>query len=183
MNDCAAGTVANSHSGSGGWRVGRTHVGPQHAAPLDERIRLQLDLLRETRILGFRWHVHALPGHVVLPAMVGTAQPAFFVAAEPQRNAAVSAELVDESQPSVRVAECDQPLRKELYPDGRTVVLRKLLRQQRRQPIAAEQPAHRCSGAGLCQEIVLFLPEHFGEPSESRGRRSSELSCNLELPR
>ena len=39
----AGGTVANSHSGSGGSCSVRPHIGPQHAAALDQRIGFELD--------------------------------------------------------------------------------------------------------------------------------------------
>ena len=74
--------------------LGRTHVGPQHAAALDQRIGLQLDLLAVAAFRRLRRHFDALAGVVVLPAVIGAAQAVVLVAAEPQRDAAVGAELV-----------------------------------------------------------------------------------------
>src|SRR5689334_6549702 len=82
----------------------RPHVGPQHAAALDERIGLQLDLLAVAALARLRRHLDALAGVVVLPAVIGAAQAAVLVAAEPQRHAAVRAELVGERELAVGVA-------------------------------------------------------------------------------
>ncbi len=62
--------------------VGGTHVDPDHAAALGERIGLELDLLAETAFGGLRRDVDALAGHVVFPAVIGTTQSAFFIAGE-----------------------------------------------------------------------------------------------------
>ena len=90
--------------------LGGPHVGPQHAAALDERIALQLDALAEARVLRLRRDLDALAGDVVLPAVVRAAQPALLVAAEPERDAAMRAELVDQAEAALRVAEGDQLL-------------------------------------------------------------------------
>src|SRR5258708_28969729 len=42
---CSAGTVANSHSGSGGCRSGRPLLGPHPRPDLHRRLGLDLDLL------------------------------------------------------------------------------------------------------------------------------------------
>ncbi len=140
----------------------RAHIGPQNAAALDQRIGLELDPLAEAAFLRLRRHLDALPGHVVFPAVIGTAQAGLLVAAEPQRHAAMGAELVDQPEPAVAVAERQQPLRQQLHPHRRTIIAGKLLGEQRRQPIAAEQPAARGAGTGLGQEIVLFFSQHRG---------------------
>src|SRR5262245_34871488 len=88
-------------------------------------------------------HIDALASHVVFPSVVRAADTAFLVATEPERDAAVRAELVHQGVASIAVAERDQPLREELHADRRAVVLRELLGQQRRQPIASEHPAER----------------------------------------
>ena len=161
---CSAGTSANSHSGSGGWRSGGPMIGPQHAAALDQRIGLELDALGEAALLGLRRHLDALAGDVELPAVIGAAQPAFLVAPEPQRDAAMRAELVDQAEPSLAVAERDEPLGQHLDPHRRTVVLGQLLGEQHRHPVAAEQCAHRRARPGLGDEIVLFFSEHARPP-------------------
>src|SRR6202023_2460423 len=100
----------------------RTHIGPQHAAAFDERIGFELDLLGEAALLGLGRNFDALPGDVVFPAVVGAAQPAFLVAAEPQRDAAMRAELIDQAEAAVRIAESEQTFRQELYPHRRAFV-------------------------------------------------------------
>src|SRR6185503_4740666 len=97
-----------------------------------------------------------LAGHVVLPAVVGATQAVLLVAAEPEGNAAVGAELVDQAETVGSVAEGDQALGQELHPHGRAVGLGQLLGEQRRQPVAAEQLAHRRAGAGTDQQFILF---------------------------
>src|SRR5438309_10360037 len=93
-----------------------SHVGPEHAAALEQRVALQLHALAELRIVGLRGNLDALAARVVLPAVIPAAQPVLLVAPEPERYAAVRAELVDESQPVLRVAEGDQALAEDLRP-------------------------------------------------------------------
>ena len=68
------------------WRLtlGRTHIGPQHLAPLHQRIRFELDLLANATFFGLRWNLNALAGPIKFPAMIWAAKAVFFVAAEPQ---------------------------------------------------------------------------------------------------
>ena len=64
-----------------------------------------MDLVAER--LGF---VHLLDAAAVggeFPAVVDAAQPALFVASEPQGGAAMRAILVDEADLAVAVAKCD----------------------------------------------------------------------------
>ena len=129
---------------------------------------MQLDLPGEAAFLGLGGHLDALAGHVELPAVIGAAQAALLVAAEPQRDAAMGAELVDQAVAAAAVAERDQPLGQQLHPHRRAVVLGQLLGQQRRHPVAAEQLAHRRPRTGLGDEIVLFLPEHSHPPALRR---------------
>ncbi len=107
-----------------------------------------------------RRHVDALAGHVVFPAVIGAAQAVVLVAAEPQRHAAVGAELVHQADAALRIAERDQPLRQELHAHRRAIRLRQLGRHQRRDPVAAEQRAHRRAGAGQREEVVQFARGH-----------------------
>src|SRR5262249_19611957 len=80
--------------------------------------------------------------------------------ANPERGAAMSAELIDQRIAPLRVAPAEQPLGQKLHPHRRALVLRQLAREQCRQPVAAEQPAHRGAGTGLGGIIVLFFSEH-----------------------
>src|SRR6476661_6003030 len=87
--------------------------------------------------------------------MVGTAQAVFFIAPEPERNAAMGAEFVHHAYSSLRVAECDQSLRHQLEANRGTIRLGQLLRMECRSPVAPEQIANGRSRAGPGQEIVL----------------------------
>ncbi len=143
----------------------RAHIGPDHPAQLDGRIGLELDLLREAARRRLGRHVDALPGHVVFPAVIAAAQAALLVAAEPQRHAAMGAELVHQPDTPLRVAERDQPLAQELDARRRTVRPRQLFGQQRGDPVATEELAHRCAGAGPAQIFVLLVGDHVVLPS------------------
>ncbi len=142
----------------------RTHVGPQHAALFDQRIGLQLDLLGVAGFLRLGRDVHALAGHVELPAVIGAAQAAFLVAAEPQRDAAVGAELVDEAELALGIAEGDETLAEQLQAHRRAIGFRQFLAEKRRHPVATEEIAHRRSRVRLRQIVVLFLAKHETSP-------------------
>src|SRR6185312_8202005 len=86
-------------------------------------------------------HFDALPGVVVFPAVIGAAQAAFLVPPEPERYAAMRAELVHEPEPALAVAKRDQALGEELYPHRRAILLGQFAREQGGNPVAAEQPA------------------------------------------
>src|SRR5262249_607818 len=72
------------------WRLvrGWPHVGPQHAAALDERVGLELDPGAEAALFRLGGNLHALAGVIVFPPVVGTAQTAVLIAPEPERHAA-----------------------------------------------------------------------------------------------
>src|SRR6202171_1474159 len=148
---CSGRTMANSHSGRGGRFVGGAHIGPQHLAALHQRVRGELDLLAEAAFGRLRGHLHALAVHVVFPAVIGAAQPALLVAAEPQRDAAMGAEFVDQAVFAVGIAERQESLGHDLAPDRRAIVLRQFLGKEHRHPVGAEKLAHRRAGAGLGQ--------------------------------
>ena len=156
----------------------RAHIGPDHAAELDARIGLELDLLAEAACGRLRGHLDALPGHVVFPAVIGAAQAVLLVAAEPQRHAAMGAEFVHQAEPALRVAKGDQPLAEQLHLHRRTVRPRQFLRHQCRDPVAAKQLAHRRAGAGAAQIFVLFVRDHVGSPelAADAGARDVEHS-------
>ena len=105
-------------------------------------------------------NLNALPGDVVLPAVVRAAQSRFLVPAEPQRHAAVRAELVHQAIPALGVTEGDQPLRQQLDAHRRAVVLRKLLREEGGHPVLPEQGAHRRPRPGLGKQLVDLLLQH-----------------------
>src|SRR6267143_1915155 len=101
-------------------------VRPEHAAALDKRIALQLHALAKTRVIRLRGDLYALPGDVVLPAVVGAAQPPFLIAAEPERRAAMRTELIDQSQPVLGIAQRDEALAEQLYAHRRAIGLGQL---------------------------------------------------------
>src|SRR5690606_15521118 len=140
------------------------HVGPEDVADLDQRVRGELDVLAEARVVRLRGDLDALAGDVVLPAVVGAAQAALLVAAEPQRGAAVGAELVDQAVAAVAVAERDEPLRQQLEPDRGAVVLRELLGDAGPYPVLPEQLPHRRARAGAGQKLVDVLAKHGTTP-------------------
>ena len=105
MKHCSGGTDANSIFRQRRLLLRRSHIGPQHPAALHQRIGFQLDLLAEAALDRLRRHFDALPGMVVFPAVIGAAQPVLLVAAEPERDAAMRAELVDQAVASLGVAE------------------------------------------------------------------------------
>jgi hypothetical protein len=55
-------------------------------------------------------HVHAVPSHVELPAVVDAADAAFLVAAQVERGAAMRAAVVEDADASLRVAKGDELL-------------------------------------------------------------------------
>ena len=138
----------------------RAHIGPQHRPALHQRIGLELDLLAEAGLSRLGGNLDALAGRVVFPAMVGAAQAVLLVAAEPQRDTAMGAELVDQAVVPVGVAEGQQTLGQHLDPHRRALVRRQFRRHEGRQPVAAEHLAHRGAGAGLRQQVVLFFFQH-----------------------
>src|SRR5262249_54046753 len=138
----------------------RTQIGPQHAAALNQWIGFQFDLPRETAFHGFRRDFDALAGMVEFPAVIGAPQAALFVPAEPQRHAAVSAKLVDQSVAALAVAKSYETFRKQLDPYWWTVIRRELCAKQRGDPVAAKEFAHRQSRASLRNERVIPGPQH-----------------------
>ena len=161
--------------------VGRPHIGPEHPAALDQGIGPQLDLAGEAAFLGLGGDLDALAGHVELPAVIGAAQAALLVAAEPQRRAAVGTELVDQAVGSAAVAERDEALGQHLHPHRRAVVFGQFVGEQDRGPVAAKQPAHGGPRTGLRDEIVLLLPEH-SHPSGAAAALVTVATNSLRSP-
>src|SRR5262249_3127421 len=125
---------------------------------------LQLDLLDEAALLRLGRNVDALPGEVEFPAVIRAPQPAFLVAAEPERDTTVSTELVDQTVAAEAVAKRHQPFRQNFDPHWRAIVCGELFSEQHRQPVAPEQVAHRRTGTGLGDCFVLLLPQHRSSP-------------------
>ena len=145
--------------------LGRAHVGPQHAAALDQRIGLQLDLLAVAALGRLRRHLDALAGVVVLPAVIGAAQPVVLVAAEPQRDAAVGAELV--GQRIAALACRARPAAARRAASTRTgghSFSGSSSASSAGCQLQPEHLAHRRAGAGLGEQIVLFFSQHRDAP-------------------
>ena len=70
------------------------------------------------------------------------------------------AELVDQSIAALGIAKRQQTLGEKLDTHGRAFILRKLVREQRRNPIAPEQSSPRGAWPGLRQKVILFASEH-----------------------
>src|SRR6185295_15273504 len=135
-------------------------VGPDHLAELARRVGLDGDLAAHAGIgLDIR-HVDALALDVVLPAVVHAAQAALLVATEEEVRAAVRAAWLDQADAPVRVAERDQVLSHDLDADRRAVGRGHLARERDRQPVAPEVIAHRRTGAGADQDLVVFGAQH-----------------------
>jgi hypothetical protein len=92
--------------------------------------------------------------------MIGTTQAVILVAAEPQRHAAMGAEFVHDPDAALAVAERDQPFAQKLQADWRAIRLGNLRRQQRRNPISADEISYRRSGSGAREKIILFAGRH-----------------------
>jgi hypothetical protein len=72
----------------------------------------------------------------------------------------VRTELVDQAETPLGIAKRQHPLRQQLQFDRRPTRFLNFLGQQRRQPVTAEQLAHRRAITRLRQQIVLFFPQH-----------------------
>src|SRR5258706_13723521 len=138
----------------------RPHVGPDDSAQFHARVGLELDALAHAALFRLRGQVPALAVHVVLPPVVRAAQPALLVAPEPQRHAAVGAELLDHADSSLGIAEGNQLLSQQFRANRRAVALRQLPVEQRGYPVAPEQLAHRRAGARAGEEYIHLFGQH-----------------------
>ena len=155
--------------------LGRPHVGPDHSALLARRIGFDADLVLGVEVGIGGGHVDAASLHVELPAVVDAANTARLVAPEPEVGAAVRAMLIDDADAPARVSERQQLLAHDRDFLGHPVGFGQLLRQQNRQPEAAQQLAHRRSRTGFGQEFIVLCTEHGGPPDycfEQAWRRS-----------
>ena len=138
----------------------RPQVRPDHPAAFPGRVGVDRDLRLEERVRRLRRHVDAGAVAIELPAVIDAAQSAFFVAAEEHRRAPVRAEGIDQADLALRVAKRDQVLAEQLDAHGRAVGLRHFLDQQRRDPVAPEQVAHRRAGPDAGQAFVILRTQH-----------------------
>src|SRR5262249_35069592 len=100
--------------------------------------------------------VDALAGDVVLPPVIRTAQARLLVPPEPQRDAAVRAELVDQADPPLRVAEGHQRLGEQLDPHPRAG-WRPDIAPRPRADATADEVAHQRARSGAGQLLVPLL--------------------------
>src|SRR5262245_38676646 len=150
------GNLSPFETGWFGLQLGRSHVRPDDLRLLDARVRLELDALAHAPVAAFGRKIDALAGDVVLPTVVHAAKPTFLVPGKPQRNAAMRAELVEQADAALGVAECDERLAQQLHAHRRAIRLGQLPAMPRRYPIAAEKIAHQGTGAGLRERVVFF---------------------------
>ncbi len=92
--------------------------------------------------------------------MIGAAQAVLFVAAEPQRRAAMRAEFIGQGIATTGVAPGKQPLGEKLHANGRAVVFRQFLDEEDGNPVAPQQIAHERARAGPRHQFVLFGRQH-----------------------
>ena len=149
-------------------RLPAAHVRPDHAAGLPARIGALTHLVPEVALSGLARHVHAAPAHVVLPAVVDAAQAAGLVPSEEQRGSAVGAVFLHETNAPLGVAEDDQILAQQTDALRVAARVRDLGAEHHREPVLAQQTAHRRPGAYAGQQFVVFLGEH-GAPRRAYG--------------
>jgi hypothetical protein len=119
---------------------------------------LELVLLRLVQLID------AGAADVELPAVIDAAQAALLVAPEVERHAAMRAIFLDEADAALGVAEGDELLAHQLDAHRRPIRLGDLARQTGGDPIAPHRIAHRRSGAGAGDQLVLFLGKHAVSP-------------------
>jgi hypothetical protein len=72
----------------------------------------------------------------------------------------MGAELVDEANLALGVAERDQALAEQLHAHRRAIGLGQFFRDEDRDPEAAHELPHGLAGAGARHEVVVFLGQH-----------------------
>ena len=143
-----------------GRRRAGPEIAPHDAVALDARVGPGADLRPERALRRLAGHVDADAVAVELPAVVHAAEPLLLVAAEEERRPAVRAVVLDQRGASGRGAKGDQVLAQEPDPDGRSVGLGQLARQQRRDPVLPDEVAHRRARADPTEELVVFPGQH-----------------------
>jgi hypothetical protein len=92
--------------------------------------------------------------------VIEAAQAAFLVARQHQRGAAMRTELLDEADGALGIAEGDETLAEKTDAHRRAAGLGDLLRERRRDPVAAKEASERHVGVDMRDERVLFLRQH-----------------------
>lgn len=121
------------------------HVHPHQAVAFGRAIGLGMHLVLEFLARRHVGHVHAVPSHVELPAVVDAADAAFLVAAQVERGAAMRAAVVEDADASLRVAKGDELLAQQHQPHGIAVRLQ-LGGERRGYPVLPHELSHDGSG-------------------------------------
>ena len=138
----------------------RAHVGPNHAAALDHRIGLEMDPLAHAGFVRFRRQFDTMAIDVVFPAVIGAAQAVRLVAAEPQRDTAMRAELLDHADASAGIAKGQQLFSEQLHSHRRAIRHRQFMVVKGRDPVAAKVVTHQGARPGADKFLVLFVAQH-----------------------
>src|SRR5262249_37309243 len=86
---------------------GRGPVGPHDSSLLDAGVGFLFDVPLGAALFRLIRPLDALTSHVIFPAVVGAAPPAFLILAKPERDTAMRAELVDKADTPFTVAKAD----------------------------------------------------------------------------
>ena len=140
--------------------VGRAEIGPDQPAQLDGRIGGEVDVLLELVLRRLVELIDAIAFDVEFPAVIDAAQPAFLVAPEEQRDAAMRAEFVDQTDAALAVAERDEVLAEQPDAHRRAVGLGDLRRQAGGDPIPPHRIAHRRPGPDAGDQFVFLRWQH-----------------------
>src|SRR5262249_43554709 len=103
--------------------------------------------------------IHAIAGHIELPAVIDAAQAARLVAAEKQRGTTVRTAMVHHADPAVAVAEGDELFAEQHQAHGSTIAL-KLRGHEGRDPVAPHQVADRRAGADARELTAVACLRH-----------------------
>src|SRR5690349_3901067 len=102
----------------------RTEISPDEAADLTRRIRQKTDVLLGAFARGsgiHRWHREATPVGGELPAVIGAADAALFIAAKEQIGAAMRTARGNQTDRAVGGTKCAQILAENGDPDRRAI--------------------------------------------------------------
>ena len=149
------------------------HVGPQDSGPLPHRVGHNGHLVSERALRRLSRHVHATACRVVLPAVVGAAQPVLLVAAEEEVRPAVRASALDQPHPSAGVAEGDQALAQQRDAHRGPVGLGQIMLDHERNPEPPHERPHRGPTADTGETFVILNAQHGARLLESKPRDRS----------
>ena len=145
---------------------GGAEIGPDHLAELTHRIGPGAHRLVQVAVRRDVRQFHRFAVAVELPAMIDTAQAAILIAAKKQVRAPVRTAGVEHAELAFGVAERHQFLAHDVHAHRRAIRLIEFFGQRHRQPKPPEILAHRRTGAGLGQQIVLFAGKHGAVPQQ-----------------